>query len=326
MIKLLPLFLLFLFPLKSNGEEICRVIIENKELFFYKKNLPYKYKKKAECKKIETGKLENPDSIILSANQRVEKFNSSIGKFEIRWNRSTENYFGRSPYRAVTDAIKIFERISTQVELFKFKENQSSKTWKIIFIDDPSESNQIPEYLKNSCHPGWMTPPANIYIASEIVAGKCGNKNAIINTTLSDEVLSRVLVHEFGHVAEIEILKNNTSFDRARAEGFATWFEAFADSNGFWNSPTEIKEEQFAEAKRSLRQSGADLSKPINASEYARNSMYFHYLYKKAGINGVRDFYNEYKITNAFQETIAKLLSQSTDQLENSILDFIKDN
>lgn len=326
MIKLLPLFLLFLFPLKSNGEEICRVIIENKELFYYKKNLPFRYKKIAKCKKIETSRLEDPDSITLSNNQRVEKFNSIIGKFEIRWNRSTENYFGRSPYRAVTDAIKIFERISTQVELFKFKENQSEKKWKIIFIDDPSESNQIPEYLKNSCHPGWMTPPANIYIASEIVAGKCGNKNAIVDRKLSDELLSKVLIHEFGHVAEAEILQTNSSFDRGRAEGFATWFEAFADSNGFWNSPTEIKEEQFEEAKRSLNQSGIDLSRPINSSEYARNSIYFHYLYKKAGINGIRDFYNEYKADNKFKETIASLLSQSTDQLENNILDFIKDN
>jgi hypothetical protein len=172
-----------------------------------------------------TEDLVDPQSLKLSGLERQSSFNSALGPINLRWTRESERLFGKTPERAVIEASKIAAKALRQSSLaasLKF----TNINWNIVFLSKDLPAQQIPSYLEKGCHPGWMKPPANIYISSEKVAGIC-NGSLATHKDIADEELERVILHELAHALEFK-MASNLPFDRFRSEGFASWFEVFA--------------------------------------------------------------------------------------------------
>jgi hypothetical protein len=126
----------------------------------------------------------------------------------------------------MADAARTIARIISK-PAFPAEVRRLKFDWQVIFMDGKLPETQIPEVLARSCHPGWMTPPANIYIVAQRVAGDCGGGQEQV-PRVADSTLAAVLVHEIAHAIEYHLLGPAFGGDRMRAEGFATWFTDYA--------------------------------------------------------------------------------------------------
>ena len=231
-------FLFMLLAADASAKEIC--IYTDKSGTFKtaksKASIPRKFRARAICKDEKELKaaasrrgtqLAAPEDIELKGNIRRERLNSSLGPIDLRWPRTAETLFGRTPLRAMADAARTVSKAS-RTSAFPSEIQGLNIEWKVVFMDADLPSTQIPAQLRNNCHPGWMTPPANIYIVAQRIAGNCGDQKTV-KSSVADSQLTETLVHEIAHVLEYHLLKKKPpSFNRMRSEGFATWFETFA--------------------------------------------------------------------------------------------------
>lgn len=251
--------------------------------------VPSEFRKSAKCfeaNKSET--LAKPEDIKLQGTLRVERINSALGQMELRWPRKVETLFGKTPLRAMTDAANTVSRALKNPALPVFIQN-IDLPWQVVFMDDTELNSQIPLSLVANCHPGWMTPPANIYIVSQRVAGGCGGQK--VATQVADSTLSQVLVHEMGHAVEFYLLKQRAPLDRVRAEGFATWFERFAAENSSLLNARQISEQQFFAAAQSVKNTPGVFTFSGSFEDYARASMYFTAISRPRGVSGISEVY-----------------------------------
>jgi len=233
--------------------------------------------------------LAKPEEIQLSGNTRRESLNSSVGTINLRWPRKIESLFGRTPLRAMTDAA---QTVSKALRKGAVPSNlqKLNLTWQVVFLDQDLPETQIPSYLISNCHPGWMTPPANIYIVGQRVAGGCGGQK--VTAGVADSTLTEVLIHEMGHAIEYALLEGRSNpEERMRKEGFATWFESYAADSSSIISRGEIDRKLKAGATKSIQ-----LSPTFNfqgtAEDYARAAMFLRTVENKRGANGVFEVYN----------------------------------
>ncbi|MCS6894263.1 MAG: hypothetical protein NZO16_06860 [Deltaproteobacteria bacterium] len=85
------------------------------------------------------------------------------------------------------------------------------------FFEESVDHLPFPDWLKSSCHPGWMVPPNKIFIVTKRLKNCFGNQHF-------EESIKRVLIHELGHLILSRI--NQALGDNMEIhEGFATWFE-----------------------------------------------------------------------------------------------------
>jgi hypothetical protein len=232
--------------------------------------------------------IANPDAVELSGNERVENLSTSLGTVNLRWPRASETLFGRTPARAVTEAVNAVAR-TVKGGGWPTKVQTLNIDWSVIFMQEKDVASQMPPYLLNDCHPGWFTPPGNIYIVAERVAAGCGRQRS--STSVADGVLASVMVHEMGHALEYYILGPAFGGDRMRAEGFASWFERYAGRNTSMYNAREIANRHQEAAKVSLQESPNVWTFRGSALDYARASYAIEAVVRVRGISGLMEVY-----------------------------------
>lgn len=253
------------------------------------REVPHEYKSSAQCRSGDGNNyLAKPEEIELDGNIRTEQLNSTVGTIKLRWPRKVESLFGRTPLRAMTDSANTLGR-ALKNNAFPIKIQNLNMTWNVVFMDESMPKTQIPTSLVTNCHPGWMTPPANIYIVSERVAGGCGANRS--TASVADATLSQVLIHEMGHAVEFYMLDKDAPMDKVRAEGFATWFERYASQYSSILNAGQITRQHFEAARYAIRQSPNVFSFQGSFEDYARASLYFSAMTSPRGLQGLTDVY-----------------------------------
>lgn len=287
--------------------------------------VPYSFRKQTQCFDAkENTNLVSPKDISLKGNIRVEDVSSPIGRVQIRWPRNVEQLFGRTPLKATTDAGNTVGKV-IRTSAFPSLVQNLKLDWQVVFMDEKLPETQIPSHLIRNCHPGWMTPPANIYIVAQRAAGKCGNFSMNFNSSVADSKLAEILVHEMGHAVEFELLGRKQDRDLVRTEGFATWFEVYAADYSSIISKSSLKKEIFSNAELAIKQSpnafvfsGTDL-------DYARGSMYFFAIVDRLGLRALVDVYKVISTKQLdFFSAIKEVTTWDRKQLEKEVEKVIK--
>lgn len=257
-----------------------------------------------------------PHEIKLSGLERQSSLNSALGRIELRWPRKAEALFGKTPEKATIEAASSIAKALRQSSLPQALKSASNE-WKIIFISSEISANQVPKFLLENCHPGWMTPPANIYIVSERVAGDCDNQ-VVSHKKVADAQLARVLIHEMAHALEFKFLKS-LPFDRSRSEGFASWFESFAARYSSDLNSSQIVSEQKYLAISKLR--SGTLSFRNQADDYAFAASLFNLYLDQRPLSDLTRLYdlihtNQLSLIEAIKKINGWTDKQLSDQLQ----------
>jgi hypothetical protein len=235
------------------------------------------------------GYLAAPTEIDLEGTTRKENISSQLGRIELRWPRSVELLFGRTPLRAMQDAAAAASR-ALKSSGFPQELQNLTLDWNVVFMDERLPVAQIPNYLVNNCHPAWMTPPSNIYVVAQRVSGGCGGQKA--DTEVADAALAHILIHEIGHAVEFQLLQGRFADDRMRAEGFASWFESFGADFSAVIRKGSVKAMYLQLAQQSLaNERGGSFQFNGGATDYARASLYFHAVADRRGVRGIAEVY-----------------------------------
>ena len=290
-----------------------------------KSELSRKEKRIAQCISAkQLNQLKRPDEIEVDGAETSRNINTRIGVINARWPREIKKHFGRSPDRAIIDAARATARALSNYS-FKSRLDWESLPWKVIFIDEDLNPRDVPPKLLTNCHPAWMTPPANVYVVAQRVTKGCGYKRNR-GKKVADKELAEVLIHEFGHVVEHLLLKRGVPHESFRAEGFATWFEAFASGRSSVIKKGELEQKHFALAKEAIRRNPNGGQFSGSGLDYARASLYFHAITEKKGTKGllkVYDTMNEHRI--GFFQAVEIALGYSKKDLEEIAGDILFD-
>ncbi|MCB0346247.1 MAG: hypothetical protein KDD66_14105 [Bdellovibrionales bacterium] len=256
-----------------------------------KSEIPEEYLANAKCFQIsDNSGLAKPDEIELEGTIRRQEISTSLGVIKLRWPRVVERDFGRTPSRAVIEAAKAVSRALHRPG-FPDRVRDMQVDWNVVFLDEKLPEKQIPEKLISNCHPGWMTPPGNIYIVGQRAAVGCG-AGVKVKESIADERLAEVLVHEMGHAVEWQLLHERGTFDRVRAEGFATWFEGYVAAYSSLLNHKQIMHRHVSAAKSSLKREPHMFLFRGDYESYARASMYFEAFVDRFGVGRLVDVYD----------------------------------
>ncbi len=310
----LLILLTFLFSSPAFSEKECFLISKKGEVKKVKST--YKGAGVVRCfKKKEL--LSSPSKVVIKGNIRKEHFSTSLGKVFLRWDRASEKYFRRTPYRAVVDSAKAVSIALRSKGFSSFFRNKTIN-WDIVFFSEKSRPQGIPLSLLESCHPGWMTPPANIYIASAIIAKGCNTGGSNVPKKVAEERLTRVIIHEMGHVVEYYLLEGK-NFNRAQSEGFATWFESYVA--GF--TPALSKEKIIREL---VSLAGIPSKGGFSGTivDYAKASIPFLVIEKEKGIYGIKKVYKRMRESSiSLEEAVKEAFYWSKKDFNKKINKFI---
>lgn len=284
-------------------------------------DVPDCYKKTAKCF-IDNQRMAKPDEIRLEGTVRSEEIVSTVGKIHIRWPRKIETLFGRTPVRAMADAANTVGRVLKN-PAFPTRLQNLNIEWNVVFLDDNMAEKQIPTYLVTNCHPGWMTPPANIYIVGQRVAGGCGGR--VSSTSVADADLTEVLLHEMGHAVEYYLLGTMQNSDRKRAEGFATWFANFAAESSTILNPAEVKKKYFLAGKYAVLKDPETFQFAGTFEDYSRASLVFFTIVSARSLRDLMEVYQYVASKQVeFDQAVSAVLHWDTKRLNKEILTFIQ--
>ena len=263
--------------------------------------------------------MRSPHEIELNGLERKVSLATGIGRIELRWTRDSERLFGRTPERATIEAANAVAKALKQSS-FPSRLKFLNLNWNVIFLSKDLKAGQVPNILISNCHPGWMTPPSNIYIASEQAAGSCGGSPVAIGK-VADAELTRVLIHEMGHAVEFA-LAPDIVIDRARSEGFATWFEAFAGRFSGLLDVASIRNEQKFLSRQKI--SGNYFSFNGSAQDYALASIIFNIIADERAISDLTRIYDLMGSAHlSFQQAISTVTGWSEKQIDENIIKYL---
>lgn len=242
------------------------------------------------------GSLAAPDKVTLDGSERRVSMNSSLGPIDLRWPRSVEALFGRTPERAMADAALTASRALKRKSFPPHIRNLRLE-WKVVFFEGALPEGEIPDYLRSTCHPGWMTPPANIYVVAARVVGNCGRPAAERGNTKSERVadaeLAQLLIHEIGHAVEYHLINSPLPREGLRAEGFATWFESFASDYSSVIPRGRVSEAHRSIARAAMQQRPGAWQFGYSGEDYSRAAMYFLGLESRVGLPALLRVYEQ---------------------------------
>lgn len=287
--------------------------------------IPDKYKP-GDCRIIPANStMDSPDQMELEGSVRRKNIPTSLGQMKSRWPRAVSKNFKRSPSTAIKDAARAVSNIVKKPGFpYWLQKRIRELDWKIIFIDDAS-TVRLPELLQNNCHPGWMTPPANIYIVSSRVVNGCGQFSR--NRKVSQGELASLLIHEMAHVVEFQMVDPRTNQDATRAEGFASWFETLASDKSSFVKRGTAKKRVKGLATQTLKTTEHELAfnksagKYLSSQQYARAASYFAAIENRHGIAGVFRVYEAMGKENlTFLDAIEYELGWNSEELREEAL------
>jgi hypothetical protein len=135
-----------------------------------------------------------------------------------------------------------------------------------------------------------MTPIANLYVVAHRVAAGCGGRAA--QSSVADAELTHILIHEIGHAIEFQLLRGAMGGDRARAEGFASWFEMYASEFSSVVPSGSVRRTYYSTAARAFA-GGATLESFDGGFEgYAIASTPFAAIAARRGVRGIAEIYD----------------------------------
>jgi len=273
-------------------------------------NVPPRFKEQAKCFRGDGSRnnyLANPEDVTLKGLVREEDMGSSVGRIKLRWPRSVELLFGRTPARAMADAAQTVSRAVKQGGFPSSLQNLNLD-WSVVFIDGEMRGTEIPQYLIASCHPGWMVPPANIYIVAQRVAKGCAGGPSS-SAKVADSQLAQVLIHEMGHALEFKLLGGKGGLDHGRAEGFATWFEQYAAEFSTIIPRGQISGFHLASARQAFVQNRGYFQFSGSAEDYSLASMIFRAIVNRRGVRGLMEVYDTMLTDNlSFPQAVKRRL------------------
>ncbi|MGI6679909.1 MAG: hypothetical protein ACOX3T_00195 [Bdellovibrionota bacterium] len=283
-------------------------------------NIKSNIKNKANSNQDDEENLALPNEIKLKGKEGNDTVYTSLGNVKIKWSREVKSLLGKNPQRVISNAMSAANR-AIRSSSFNQKLGDLNLDWNIVFFGKDIPSKQVPSYLITNCHPGWMVPPNNIYIAVDRVYNGCGsrisrNKGAL-EQTIGDAELEHVILHEIGHAVEYQLLSKNllsknlsnenlsgenllsenllseSIRDLKRSEGFATWFSIFSakysnklDSDALLSYYKGLSDEAIRREPKTFVFSGSSY-------DYARAAMYFCEIEKKRGVSGILKLYEK---------------------------------
>lgn len=263
--------------------------------------------------------LADPGQIELSGTIRRESMPSSIGRIQLRWPRRVEVLFGRTPVKAMAEAARTASR-ALKKGGFPPTVSTLDLGWEVVFLDADLPETQIPEWLITSCHPAWMVPPGKIYVVAQRVVNGCSGESRGVRKSVADSELATVLIHEIGHSVEYILIPRHWGRDRARAEGFATWFETYASDFSPVIARGSVKADMFARARRSFALYPVNYTFGGSSGDYARASMYFHAVTDVKRSRGLMEVYNLMETNNlSYFEAVEKRYGWSRDDMDRRI-------
>lgn len=282
------------------------------------RDIPEGFRRNAQCaENVSVAAMADPREISLKGTVRHETTSTSIGKVELRWPRSVEDLFGRTPQRALAEATRAISALIRRGG-FPPKINNLNLDIKMVFLDEDLPETQIPQTLISNCHPGWMVPPGNVYIVGQRVATGCSGPKR--STAVADSELARVLIHELGHVLEFNLIPRQFEDDRMRAEGFASCIEQYASDLSPLVPKGSARNTYETLAKMSFQQSPDRFVFSGSAPDYGRASMYCVAIVERRGITGLMDVYETIGTDNlSYFEAIRRRLGWDQDRLNSEV-------
>ena len=248
-------FLLTLVPQPALSQDTRQCIYQNaRGMFVVAKSfsaIPAEFRNKARCRKAApktnpkqldmtaqefirkaaaAGQVaKRPDEINIDGNKRRTTILSDLGEVRVQWPRSVEKLLGENIETITKEAWKAGTRAVSQ-NGFPYDMRKGSYDWNVIIMDEVPTSVDVNMGFGN-CHPGWMRPPADIYMAAGRIAKGCSGNDRKSKDEIIESFMG-TLVHELGHAIEFQLLQRAfTRRKRWHSEGFAVWFETLAGKN-----------------------------------------------------------------------------------------------
>ncbi len=283
------------------------------------KLIPKQYLANAFCEQSSAPQqiLADPKDLELEGNLRTESIATSLGRMELRWPREVEKLFGRTPVRALADAART-SKMFVNLSGFRPEVRSIDLDWQVVFMSEKLPTAQIPQYLVDNCHPGWMLPPAKIYLVAERIVNGCGGKT-FKPGYVADADLMKVLLHEIGHVVEFQILGQKQNRERAWAEGFASWFEQESAEYSSAIPKGEVRNFYKNLAIKAIYNSPDRFVFEGSAGDYARASMFYQAVVSRGSLAHLMDIYDYQKSGQSFFQAINSRMSWSEQSLVQEV-------
>ena len=310
----------------QDDQEVCLYTSSNGSLVQTnsRKQVPVQYRSAAKCFTPKTAQtMAAPAEVKLEGSVRREDISSALGAIKLRWARSVEGMFGRTPQRAMREAAQAISRVLKQSGVPSEFSNLKLE-WDVVFMDEEVPDTQIPLQLVTNCHPAWMIPQANVYVVAQRVIAGC-NGTAAKQSRVGDQQLIDVLLHEMGHAIEFQLLGQRQNNEQAVAEGFATWFAEYSSRYSDVARGSKLYEIYKQAARQRLAQSGISFDGTMSA--YALAAAPFHAITARKGLAGVMQVYKAMRGQGLrFEEAVDSALGWNSKKLASEVQSYLESN
>ncbi len=263
-----------------------------------------------------------PQGLAIGTSEREERLITPLGEVHVRWSRGVEQYFDKNPKRAIVDAWSAAAKTLAQ-RGFPNQIRRADFSWQLIVVDEKQAQMGPNPVSANSCHPAWMTPPADIYVMAKLVATGCGSD--LQSPEVATNELTSTLIHELGHAVEFRLMgKAFSENKRWHAEGFATWFETLAAN--FLPSSRRLarRSELLVRAKAALAPNWQPSAFVGTPEDYARSFALLAWIVDRYSVAKLLDIYELMtRKQRGFESAAAEVLGISMEKWVNETVTWL---
>lgn len=276
---------------------------------------PQRYRHRVVCADDQKA-IPQADEVQILGGVKSASFVTDLGPISVKWPRSVEKCFGRSPAKAVADAAQTVNRALASAPFPPSVKNRS-REWSLVFTDRATALREFPAALTIGGHPGFMVPPNNIYLITDYISPTCDPSQ------MADSLLAQVLLHEMGHVIEFLMLGKEFGVDRQRAEGFASWFEQYSSEYSRVIPKGSVKAYYRKLAIEALKV----MPGPFEGTpyDYARAALQFEAIVAKKGMPSLMAIYTAMSTEGlSFSQALEKQLRWNRKNLDQAIGELVR--